>query len=98
MTQERVDKLLRQVGDKEVEMDALIKTSPKQMWTADLDDFLAEWVLFSSRTRRSRPLSRAKMGRRASNKLKIGVKGGKKRKNDDSDADSDAGLWRRAKG
>ena len=43
LTQERVDKLLRQIGDKEIEIDALIKLSKEDLWKKDLDDFIAEW-------------------------------------------------------
>ncbi len=41
LTQERIDKLNRQIGDKESEIDVLIKLSPKDLWITDLDDFQA---------------------------------------------------------
>lgn len=43
LTQERVTKLLRQIGDKEEEVDVLMKKSKEDLWKADLDDFIAEW-------------------------------------------------------
>lgn len=43
LTQERVDKVLRQMAEKEQEVDALMKKSKEDLWKADLDDFIAEW-------------------------------------------------------
>jgi len=87
LTQERVEKLLKQIGDKETEIDALIKLSPKDLWTKDLDELLEEW-----HTQLQVEATRAKKskgkGRRTSQKL--GVLGNsKKRKSDDSDDDDD---------
>ncbi len=91
LTQERVQRLLKQIGDKEVEVDTLIKLSPKDLWTKDLDDFLAEWQFqLDDEAKRNKKL--ASQGRRASAKLRIAGKGGagKKRRTDDSDAFSDS--------
>jgi DNA topoisomerase-2 len=90
LTQERVEKLLRQIGDKEVEIDALIKLSPKDIWTQDLDDFVAEWELqLEEEGKRRKKI--ANMGRRASQKLGIGAaKGGKRKKKRSDDSDSDS--------
>ncbi|KAI4845057.1 type II DNA topoisomerase [Aureobasidium sp. EXF-8845] len=87
LTQERVEKLLKQIGDKEAEVDALIKLSPKNLWTQDLDELLEEW-----HTQLQVEATRAKKskgkGRRTSQKL--GLMGtSKKRKSDDSDDDDD---------
>lgn len=88
LTQERIDKLMQQIGDKEAEMDRLIKTSEKELWTADLDAFLNEWeTCLADEAKRAKEISR--MGRRESKKLRIGGKGGKKRKANDSDSDED---------
>lgn len=76
LTQERIDKLKRQKGDKESELDKLIKTSEKQLWTTDLDDFINEWRTTNAEEA-SRAKERSRMGRRESKKLKIGAKGGK---------------------
>ena len=43
LTQERIEKLRRQIGDKELEIDALIKLSKEDLWNKDLDDFLDQW-------------------------------------------------------
>lgn len=93
LTQERVEKLLRQIGDKEAEIDALIKLSPKDIWNHDLDAFVEEWnIQLDEEARRAKKI--ASMGRRASQKLGIGAgKGGKKkkRKMDDSGSEDDSG-------
>lgn len=94
LTQERVEKLMRQIGDKEEETDALIKLSPKDLWNIDLDAFVEEWNLqLLEESERAKKIQR--MGRRASHKLGIGAaKGGKtkkKRKMDDSDSEDDSG-------
>ncbi|KAL2869738.1 DNA topoisomerase 2 [Aspergillus lucknowensis] len=91
LTQERVEKLRRQIGEKEVEIDELIKLSKEDIWRRDLDDFINEWRFQLEDTERRRR-SYAKMGRRTSMKLATGDRGptGKKRKpanRDDSDED-----------
>ena len=89
LTKERVEKLLSQVGDKEVEIDTLIKLTKEDLWTRDLDDFLAEWR-FQLEDEAKRQKKVANMGRRASKKLKIaGGVAGRKRKNDSDDDDFD---------
>jgi DNA topoisomerase-2 len=90
LTQERVEKLQRQIGDKEFEIDALQKLTPKDLWTRDLDDFVEEWNLqLDDEAKRKKKI--AGMSRRASNKLGLGAsKGGKrKKKRAGSDSDSD---------
>lgn len=93
LTQEKIDKLKNQIGDKEEEMDQLIKLSPKDLWLADLDEFLEEWQTQLSEERaRSKKIQR--LGRRASAKLRIGGgnvggKGRKKKANDSDDSDFD---------
>lgn len=94
LTQEKVDKMLRQIGDKEMEIDALIKLTPKDIWMHDLDAFVEEWnTQLADDEKRAKKI--ASMGRRASKKLGIGAKGPKaakkKRKMDDSDSPDDSG-------
>ncbi|EXJ57517.1 DNA topoisomerase II [Cladophialophora yegresii CBS 114405] len=43
LTQERVERLQRQIGDKEAEIDILMKKSKEDLWAHDLDEFIAEW-------------------------------------------------------
>lgn len=89
LTQERVDKLLRQIGDKEVEVDELIMLTPKDLWNRDLDDFLAEWH-FQLGDEKQRKKKRAAVGRRGSAKLGLTGKAAKrKRKGADSDGSDD---------
>ena len=92
LTQERVEKLQRQIGDKEDEIDALQKLTPKDLWTRDLDEFVTEWnTQLEDEGKRRKKI--ANLGRRDSRKLGIGAKGGKgskrKKKGADSDSDSD---------
>ncbi|KAJ5272937.1 DNA topoisomerase II eukaryotic-type [Penicillium angulare] len=68
LTQERVERLRRQVGDRETEIDALIKLSKEDIWTRDLDDFIAEWRFqLEDEDRRQRKANA--LDRRASTKL-----------------------------
>lgn len=92
LTQERVDKLLRQIGDKEAEVDVLIQLSKEDLWKKDLDEFIAEWR-FQLEDEHQRQRNIVK-GRRTSKKFKTAFKGPavKKRKglgdaSDDSDFD-----------
>lgn len=90
LTQERVDKLLRQIGDKEEEIDQLIKLTPKDIWLRDLEEFETEWhtqlLEEEERTKKA-----DKKGRRGSRKLGIGAAkgGGKRKKKRSGDSDSD---------
>ncbi|KAI9719723.1 MAG: DNA topoisomerase 2 [Candelaria pacifica] len=88
LTKERVEKLLQQIGDKELEIDTLIKLSKEDLWTKDLDDFIGEWR-FQLDDEAKRQKKVASLGRRASMKLKIGSKGpaAKKRKQEGDDPD-----------
>ena len=93
LTKERVEKLLNQIGDKELEIDALIKLSKEDLWKRDLDDFINEWR-FQLEDEDKRQKKITKLGRRESRKLKIGAAkgpGGRKRKQSDESDDSDFG-------
>jgi DNA topoisomerase-2 len=88
LTQERVDKITRQVGDKEMEIDELTKLSSKDLWNRDLDDFINEWHLqLDDESKRAKKI--AGISRRASAKLGIGIKGAKKPKKRKAGSDSD---------
>lgn len=88
LTQERVEKLNRQIGDKEMEIDSLSAKSPKDLWTLDLDALLEEWQTQLDEEAKLEKKVKSK-GRRTSAKLGIGSKASKKRKAGDSDDDSD---------
>lgn len=89
LTQERIDRLNKQIGDKEGEIDILIKLTKEDIWKRDLEDFIITWrEELDDEAKRHKKI--AKSGRRASNKLQIGASGPvKKRKagydSDDSD-------------
>ncbi|KAI9674189.1 MAG: DNA topoisomerase 2 [Caeruleum heppii] len=93
LTKERIDKLLRQVGDTEAEIDRLIKLSVKDIWSQELEDFITEWRSeLDDEHKRQKKV--ANLGRRASSKLKVGAKGPAARRRkamgddpDDSDFD-----------
>lgn len=88
LTTERVEKLLRQIGDKEMEIDALLKLSPKDIWKMDLDAFVEEWnTQLDEEAKRAKKI--ANTGRRASHKLGIAPSKGKKKKRKMDDNDSD---------
>ena len=86
MTKERVEKLLKQVGDVESEIDTLLKLTKEDLWKRDLDDFIAEWRFqLADEAKLQKKMNN--MTRRASTKLKIAGGGiaGRKRKGADSD-------------
>lgn len=71
LTQERVERLRRQIGDREMEIDALIKLSKEEIWKKDLEEFINEWRFqLEDEERRLRKVQN--MGRRASSKLMTG--------------------------
>lgn len=71
LTQERVEKLRQQIGDKEMEIDNLIKLSKEDIWKRDLEEFINEWRFqLEDEDRRRRKI--AGLGRRQSSKLMTG--------------------------
>ena len=89
LTQERIDKLNKQIGDVELAIDTLIRLSKEDIWKRDLDEFIAEWRLqLDDEAKRQKKIDKA--GRRASNKLNISAAGPtRKRKAGDHSDDSD---------
>ena len=100
LTQERVEKLQRQIGDKEEEINILISKSDKDLWAEDLDALAVEWQTQIEEEAAREKKAKAK-GRRASAKLGMpgAGKGAKKRKAADSDdySDSDFAVSKKAK-
>lgn len=90
LTKERVEKLLKNIGDKEIEIDILIKLTKEDLWKRDLEDFINEWR-FQLADEDKRQKKVANMGRRASKKLNFGAGGpaGRKRKAQGDSDDSD---------
>ncbi|KAL8764994.1 MAG: hypothetical protein Q9194_006737 [Teloschistes cf. exilis] len=86
LTKERVDKLHQMIGDREMDIDKLLKMSREDLWRVDLDEFIEEWrVQLQDEAKRQNEIAR--MDRRASQKLNIGGAGGKKRKAGGYDSD-----------
>lgn len=70
LTQERVDKLRRQIGDVEMEVDLLIKLTKEDLWRRDLDLFIEEWrAQLDNEHKRKRRINN--MGRRTSKKVTV---------------------------
>lgn len=89
LTREKVEKLLREVSNKELEIDELLKLSPKQLWATDLDTFIEEWrhALDEDKRRAQEGTVKKKRGG------KLGFKGAKgKKKADDEDSDYEAKM------
>ncbi|KXT01938.1 hypothetical protein AC578_2560 [Pseudocercospora eumusae] len=84
LTEERVAKLNKQIGDKEVEIDILTAKSPQDLWKEDLTELRTEYQAYLAEEKARDKKIKAK-GRRASGKLGIGGKAPKKRKANDSD-------------
>lgn len=92
-TSERVEKLEEQIAKKKQEHDALLVLSEKDLWCADLDDFLEEWER-QLRLDAEIQTNINRMGRRVSKK--IGAGRGKKAAARDDD-DYDPGAAKKAK-
>jgi DNA topoisomerase-2 len=67
LTQERVEKLMKQIGDKEIEVDVLLKKSKEDLWMHDLDEFSSEWKFQLEEEHNRR--RNIKKGRRVSKKF-----------------------------
>lgn len=84
LTREKVTKLLQEVANKELEIDELLKLSPKQLWATDLDGFITEWRLALEEDKRRASEGTVKK-KRGGKMLGKGAKGKKKADADDSD-------------
>ncbi|RAL60331.1 hypothetical protein DID88_000107 [Monilinia fructigena] len=86
LTQERVEKLNKQMYDKKDEIDTLDRLSEKDLWCEDLDAFVAEW---EDQLKQDAEIAKTirNTNRRRSNKIGAGGKvGGKGRtRNDDEE-------------
>jgi DNA topoisomerase II len=89
LTQERVEKLRRQIGEIEMEVDTLIKLSKEDLWKKDLDLFIDEWrAQLDEEHKRNRRINN--MGRRASKIVKVTASGpGTKKRKGLGDYDDD---------
>ncbi|KAJ6168239.1 hypothetical protein N7497_001082 [Penicillium chrysogenum] len=77
LTHERVERLSRQISDREMEIDALLKLSKEDIWSQDLDNFINEWR-FQLEDEKRCLRKAAGLGRRESSKLATfaGARGG----------------------
>ncbi|PIB03074.1 DNA topoisomerase 2 [Cercospora beticola] len=88
LTQERVEKLKKQIGEKEEEINDLTVKTPQDLWKADLEALREDWHTALDEEKKREKKIKSK-GRRASAKLGLTGKAGKKRKAGDSDDYSD---------
>ncbi|KAI5294245.1 DNA topoisomerase 2 [Ascosphaera acerosa] len=84
LTMERLERLRRQIGDKETEIDDLIKLSKEDLWMRDIDEFMEIWRA-SLADEHDRMLKSKKQVRRTSTKLKTANASKRKRKPKDDD-------------
>lgn len=85
LTQERVQRLMRQIGDKEEEINILISKSATDLWRADLDLLMEEWNRQLDKEEADREKKTCSKGGCAYAKLGVGANDSKKRNADDSD-------------
>lgn len=83
LTRERYEKLLRQGGEKEEELNILLGKSAKDLWSEDLDAFMVSWQKFLDDDEKERSRLIAGPGPKAK---------GKKRKVKTEDEDDDFGA------
>ncbi len=98
LTQERVEKLRRQIGEIETEVDTLIKLTKEDLWRRDLDSFIEEWrAQLDEDHKQKRRINN--MGRRTSTKVKVVATGAtiKRRKGLGDTDDEDFKEGRKAK-
>ncbi|KAK5069899.1 DNA topoisomerase 2 [Lithohypha guttulata] len=82
LTQERVERLEKQIAEKELEINELLEKSREDLWSADLDEFITEWR-FQLEDEKNRA-KQVRKGRRESKKFGAGNKR-TARKDDDDD-------------
>ena len=60
LTREKVDKLKKERDDKQMELEALLRRSPIDLWEEDLDNFLVEWEKSCEAHRKNKEAQAAK--------------------------------------
>jgi DNA topoisomerase-2 len=87
LTEERIEKLLKQKAEKAGEIEMLAQKSPSDLWEEDLEEFIEEWRKQTTEAK-ARAKKSSQKGRRGSKKLQIGGKGNVSKKlGNDSDSD-----------
>lgn len=92
LTHEKVEKLLKDVADKELEIDELIKKSPKDLWNSELDAFIEEWQkqLEDDKNEQGTTVKKKKGG-----KYNAKITKGKKKAGNDDESDFEAAKPKR---
>ena len=85
VSEEEVSKLMKQKGDKEVELGYIQSTSIQQMWINDLEEFQKEYIVYKSKREASMTSNDTKKVKTKKKKLKLKLK--KKSKTSDSNSD-----------
>lgn len=88
LTKERYEKLLAERGNKEEELETLLKKTPKDLWNEDLDEFLVSWERFEQEDQDKRE-------KLVGSKAKKGTK--KRARKGDEDDDEDYTAARKKK-
>lgn len=96
LTKEKVEKIQAEVRGKEQEVDDLIKKSPKDLWNADLDDFLQQWEIELLEDEK-RVNEEGKKKKSKASKLGNPAGAGKKKKGDDEYDDYNPGAAKKKK-
>lgn len=91
LSKERYERLLQERGQKEEELDLLLKKTPKDLWNDDLDDFLNSWEQFEADDQERRESLSV-----VNNRKKGGAKK-RSRKAADDDDESDYGAKKKKK-
>ena len=90
--------MLRQIGDKESEIDELIKLSKEDLWRTDLNDFIAEWRFqLEDEGNRQRAITKVTKGRRTSKKFATAASFRKRKGLGDDSGDEDFDIVKPSK-
>jgi len=74
VSEEEVSKLMKQKGDKEVELEYIQSTSIQQMWTNDLEEFQKEYRVYKSKREASMTSNETKKVKAKKKKTKLKLK------------------------
>lgn len=91
LTIEKVERLMNDKSKKEYDIDQLIKITPKELWSRDLDEFMVEWKAALEHDEKMK-----ENGPVIKKTKKAGASRGKKRTNDEADGDYAASPRKKA--
>lgn len=98
LTSEKAARLRKEVEDKREEIDVLIKKSPKDLWSADLDQFLEQWYYQLEEDKRIEQTIVRKKNGKVVKTIKGKGRAKAKKGSDDSEDDYDATPAAKRKG